>query len=41
MVTEALVRSLRPPDRYPPRLGALDAGQEGIVPAASILPRVT
>jgi len=31
MVTEALVRSLRPPDRYPPRLGVLDAGQEGIV----------
>src|SRR5262245_14117703 len=23
MVTEALVRSMRPPDRYPPRLGAL------------------
>src|SRR6476661_8146570 len=23
MVTEALVRSLRPPDRYPPRLGTL------------------
>ena len=31
MVTEALVRSMRPPDRYPPRLGALDAGQEGVV----------
>ncbi|PYR31658.1 MAG: hypothetical protein DMF90_25200 [Acidobacteria bacterium] len=31
MVTEALVRSLRPPDRYPPRLGALNAEQEGVV----------
>jgi len=31
MVVEALVRSLRPPDRYPPRLGALEAGQEDIV----------
>lgn len=31
MVAEALVRSLRPPDRYPPRLGTLDAGQEGVV----------
>jgi hypothetical protein len=31
MVTEALVRSLRPPDRYPPRLGALSAGQEDVV----------
>jgi hypothetical protein len=31
MVTEALVRSLRPPDRYPPRLGTLGAGQEGVV----------
>jgi Family of unknown function (DUF6714) len=31
MVTEALVRSLRPPDRYPARLGSLDAGQESVV----------
>lgn len=31
MVTEALVRSLRPPDRYPPRLGALAGDQEAIV----------
>ncbi len=31
MVVEALVRSLRPPDRYPPRLGSLSAEQEGVV----------
>jgi hypothetical protein len=31
MVIEALVRSLRPPDRYPPRLGTLGAGQEEVV----------
>ena len=31
MVTEALVRSLRPPDRYPPRLAALSADQEDVV----------
>ena len=31
MVVEALVRSLRPPDRYPPRLATLDAAQEDIV----------
>jgi hypothetical protein len=31
MVTEALVSSLRPPDRYPARLGSLDAGQESVV----------
>lgn len=31
MVTEALVRSLRPPDRYPPRLGSLSSEQEAIV----------
>lgn len=31
MVTEALVRSLRPPDRYPPRLATLTAGQESVV----------
>jgi len=31
MVTEALVRSLRPPDRYPPRLGTLGAGQEEVM----------
>ena len=28
MVAEALVQSLRPPDRYPPRLAALNADQE-------------
>ena len=31
MVTEALVRSLRPPDRYPPRLASLSAEQESVV----------
>ena len=31
MVAEALVRSLRPPDRYPPRLATLNADQERIV----------
>ena len=31
MVTEALVRSLRPPDRYPPRLASLSADQEDVV----------
>ena len=31
MAVEALVRSLRPPDRYPPRLGSLTAGQEAVV----------
>jgi|SRR5688572_14963931 len=31
MVTEALVRSLRPPDRYPPRLAVLSADQEEVV----------
>jgi hypothetical protein len=31
MVTEALVRSLRPPDRYPPRLATLSAEQEEVV----------
>jgi len=31
MVIEALVRSLRPPDRYPPRLGSLSAEQESVV----------
>jgi uncharacterized protein DUF6714 len=31
MVAEALVRSLRPPDRYPPRLATLDALQEEVV----------
>ena len=31
MVIEALVRSLRPPDRYPPRLATLSAGQEDVV----------
>src|SRR6187431_1761195 len=30
MVVEALVRSLRPPDRYPPRLAALSAEQETV-----------
>ena len=33
MVVEALVRSLRPPDRYPPRLGTLSADQESVVRA--------
>lgn len=33
MVTEALVRSLRPPDRYPPRLASLSADQEDVVRA--------
>jgi hypothetical protein len=33
MVTEALVRSLRPPDGYPPRLAALSADQEEVVRA--------
>jgi hypothetical protein len=31
MVAEALVRSLRPPDRYPPRLATLTPDQERIV----------
>jgi hypothetical protein len=31
MVVEALIRSLRPPDRYPPRLATLDAPQEALV----------
>ena len=31
MVTEALIRSLRPPDRYPPRLGALTREQEDVL----------
>lgn len=31
MVTEALVRSLRPPDRYPPRLATLNTDQEDVV----------
>ena len=31
MVTEALVRSLRPPDRYPPRLSTLTADQEAVI----------
>ena len=31
MVTEALVRSLRPPDRYPPRLATLSIEQEDVV----------
>lgn len=33
MVTEALVRSLRPPDTYPPRLGSLTREQEAVVTA--------
>lgn len=33
MVTEALVGSLRPPDRFPPRLGSLNASQESAVRA--------
>src|SRR5262245_12842075 len=31
MVIEALVRSLRPPDRYPPRLATLNPDQESVV----------
>jgi hypothetical protein len=31
MAAEALIRSLRPPDRYPPRLGTLGAEQEAAV----------
>ena len=31
MVTEALVRSLRPPDRVPPRLATLTAEQEAVI----------
>jgi hypothetical protein len=31
MAAEALVRSLRPPDRYPPRLATLDVAQESVV----------
>ena len=31
MAAEALIRSLRPPDRYPPRLATLTADQEGVV----------
>ena len=33
MAVEALLRSLRPPDRYPPRLGTLTAEQEAVVVA--------
>lgn len=33
MVTEALLRSLRAPDRYPPRLASLSADQESVVTA--------
>ena len=33
MVVEALVRSFRPPDRYPPRLATLDGRQEDVVRA--------
>ena len=33
MVCEALMRSLRPPDRYPPRLATLTADQESVVRA--------
>ena len=33
MVVEALIRSLRPPDRYPPRLASLGAEQEDVVRA--------
>ena len=31
MVAEALVRSLRPPDRYPPRLASLTPDQEAVI----------
>jgi hypothetical protein len=33
MAVEALIRSLRPPDRYPPRLATLTAEQEAVVAA--------
>ena len=33
MVIEALVRSLRPPDRYPPRLASLSSEQEEVLRA--------
>ena len=33
MAVEALVRSLRPPDPYPPRLGTLTAEQEAVIVA--------
>jgi hypothetical protein len=33
MASEALIRSLRPPDRYPPRLATLTAEQEAVVVA--------
>jgi hypothetical protein len=33
MAVEALIRSLRPPDRYPPRLATLTAEQEALVVA--------
>src|SRR5262249_42371857 len=33
MAVEALIRSLRPPDRYPPRLASLTAEQETVVVA--------
>jgi hypothetical protein len=33
MAVEALVRSLRPPDRYPPRLATVTAAQEGVIAA--------
>ncbi|MET0488315.1 MAG: DUF6714 family protein [Candidatus Rokuibacteriota bacterium] len=33
MAVEALIRSLRPPDRYPPRLASLTAEQEAVVVA--------
>ena len=33
MVAEATVRSLRPPDRYPPRLASLSPEQEAVVAA--------
>jgi hypothetical protein len=31
MAVESLIRSLRPPDLYPPRLGSLDSAQETVV----------
>src|SRR4029453_16667314 len=33
MAVEALIRSLRPPDRYPPRLTTLTLDQEAVVVA--------
>ena len=39
MVAEALVRSLRPPDRYPPRLATLGSAQESVVTSIPAIDR--